>query len=138
MIADQIAVGDHVDVHVVTRALSEHARLLVEEIVYPEHDAQKILDTILGDRSRTIFDLRVGLARAGLWTSSDVEDFDRAVRVRNAVVHGDSYTERYVANASKTVDRLRSRLVKGWLGTRRTRCLIGSVTLCGTPMPALH
>lgn len=91
-------------------ASNKPAQLLVDQVVGLEVDAQSVLDRVLGGRNRTIFDLRADLAHTGIWTFSDVEDFDRAVRVRNAAVHGDSVSEKDVATASKTVRRLRSRL----------------------------
>jgi hypothetical protein len=103
-------IGDPLRITVRGCASSEPAQILVDQVAGLEVDAQSVLNRVLGGRNRTIFDLRADLAHAGIWTSSDVEDFDRAVRVRNAAVHGDLFSEKDVTNASKTVERLRSRL----------------------------
>lgn len=100
--SDTQMIGDHLRITVRGRASSEPAQILVDQIAELEVDAQSVLDRVLGGRNRTIFDLRADLAHAGIWTSSDVEDFDRAVRVRNAAVHGDLFSEKDVTNASKT------------------------------------
>ena len=54
-----------------------------------EDEATRVLNRKLGERRRSIFDMRADLTRLGIWSEEDVRAFDRAVRMRNAIVHGD-------------------------------------------------
>ena len=79
-----------------------------------EYEATKVLNRKLGERRRSIFDMRADLTRLGIWSEEDVRAFDRAVRVRNAIVHGDVAAVRAedVLKASRIVQMLMERLEK--------------------------
>jgi hypothetical protein len=60
-----------------------------------------------GARPRSLFELRAELRRAGIWTDDDVKSFDRALTIRNRIVHGDPEPSRsQMKAASRDTSRL--------------------------------
>ncbi len=91
---------------------SETAQALLDRIYRLEIEAEELLNRRLGEKRRSIFDLRADLIRLGIWSQSDVESFDRAIRVRNAIVHLDvnSIAEKDIDMATGIVQDLLDRL----------------------------
>jgi hypothetical protein len=74
-----------------TRA-EEVDRLLANMVLIERLAAKKTADHLgKGQRYPTLFQLRSQLKERGIWKDSDVKAFDQALRIRNAIVHGDNY-----------------------------------------------
>lgn len=83
--------------------------LLVQELATIERHGQ----ALLGDAGVvSVIRVREGLRRADLWSAQDIADFDRALRVRNEVAHGDigALDVRELTDAYSTMKRLRMAL----------------------------
>ena len=87
-------------------------QVFVKQIEELEREADELLRQRIGERRRTIFDIRADLNRLGIWSTEDVENFDRAVRVRNAIVHADptADNEMSVYKASHIISNLTKRI----------------------------
>jgi hypothetical protein len=86
--------------------------LLVEQICELESAARSALATENGARRRTLFELRAEMCSTGLWTDADVQDFYQAMRVRNAIVHGDcqDLTWKQIEIGQRILSKLLSKL----------------------------
>jgi hypothetical protein len=90
------------------------ARLL-HELSAMEQEAQ----ALLGQGPNTsVIRLRTRLQELGVWSRSDVYDFDVALRTRNKVAHGDQeeLSTTSVVEAVETMHRLRQKLEASQLG----------------------
>jgi uncharacterized protein YutE (UPF0331/DUF86 family) len=85
---------------------------LVITIASIESAANQLLSTMLGGRSRTLYQTRSELRRLGVWSDSDLEVFDRALSIRNGIVHGDviPHGEESISTALADADRLAAKL----------------------------
>lgn len=83
--------------------------LLFNELSMIEQEAQ----ALLGERHTTsVIRLRSRLQESGVWSESDVYDFDVALRTRNEIAHGDQkeITRASLADAVETMRRLREKV----------------------------
>jgi hypothetical protein len=82
---------------------------LLSELTAIEREAQELLGET---HSTSVIRLRSRLQERGIWSERDVQDFDVALRARNAVAHGDeeSLNKRSMTNALVTMRRLRQKL----------------------------
>jgi len=62
--------------------------VLMLRLAQIETEANKVLDASLGPQRRQLFEIRSELRRLGLWSDKDVATFDRAMMIRNSMVHG--------------------------------------------------
>jgi hypothetical protein len=88
---------------------SKHSVELLQEFYAIEKTARHVMPNA---ESASPIRIRFYFTREGAWTDADVSDFDNAVRVRNAVVHGDAkeVNEASLEDALMTVRRLRKKL----------------------------
>lgn len=76
-----------------------------------ETEAERVLDEELGPRPRQLFQLRAELQNLGIWSADDVATFDRAMAIRNSIVHGDGGEVESASSVSDDdLDRLLARL----------------------------
>jgi hypothetical protein len=82
---------------------------LLLELSAIEQEAQGLLGEGHGT---SVIRLRSRLQELGIWSDSDIYDFDVALRTRNKVVHGDEeeLSEKSVTDAVETMRRLRQKL----------------------------
>jgi len=64
---------------------------LTDRIEHAGNEVLGVADIDTSSRRRTPFQLRQDLRDAGIWTTDDLAKFDRVLRQRNALVHGDKY-----------------------------------------------
>lgn len=78
------------------------------ELSVIEREAQALLGE---GHNVSVIRLRSRLQELGVWSDSDVYDFDLALRTRNAVAHGDQELSRAsVTKAVETMRRLRQKV----------------------------
>jgi len=67
-------------------------QMVIAQIREIEESANRLLDRLAGRREhpRTTFEIRSVLHAMKVWTDDDLATFDRAMDVRNSVVHGSS------------------------------------------------
>jgi hypothetical protein len=80
------------------------------KLVEIERESEQLLDTIIGPGDRQLFEMRARLHRLGIWSDSDVKTFDRAMVVRNGVVHGSAVPSVADSPSSKELDQLLDKL----------------------------
>jgi len=61
--------------------------VLMLRLAQIEAEANKVLDARLGPKCRQLFEIRSELRRLRIWSDGDVATFDRAMRIRNSMVH---------------------------------------------------
>ena len=86
--------------------------LLLLKLAEIETEAGRVLDDKLGPARRQLFQLRSELKDHGFWTDEDLETFDRAMKVRNSIVHGGSNDTSVAASdvPAKALDRILAKL----------------------------
>jgi hypothetical protein len=83
---------------------------LLLKLAQIETAAAEVLDRKSGPRAWQLFEIRSELRRLGIWSDDDVITFDRAMRLRNEIVHSGSARE--VSPARVSADELDKLLAK--------------------------
>jgi hypothetical protein len=92
--------------------LSSDRAEVVVALANIELEADRLLGKTVGGAPRRPLQLRDELAARGYWSMSDLQAFDRAVSLRNSLVHANRHiSEREVSEALKGAQRLLGRLL---------------------------
>jgi hypothetical protein len=76
----------------ITLVLKDPQKQLVGSIRSIEEKANEVLSREHGEERWSLFETRSELRSSNVWSESDVEAFDRALSIRNEIVHGDKPT----------------------------------------------